>query len=69
MEKDKDSINYVTWHQYYLNGHEAQVNDFINPLTFYYLPMQIESMLKTIKKSRKSISMWLCMLFKLLSIS
>ncbi|XP_047366033.1 heparanase-like [Vespa velutina] len=59
LEKDKDSINYVTWHQYYLNGHEAQVNDFINPSTFYFLPMQIDSMLKTIKKSRKSISMWL----------
>ncbi|KAI4479544.1 hypothetical protein M0804_010941 [Polistes exclamans] len=59
MKNDKDSINYVTWHQYYLNGREAEVKDFINPLTFYYLPVQIESMLNTIKQSRKSISMWL----------
>lgn len=69
LENDKNNINYVTWHQYYLNGHEAQVNDFINPTTFCYLPIQIESMLKTIKKSRKSISMWLCKLFKILNMS
>ncbi|KAI4503009.1 hypothetical protein M0802_002053 [Mischocyttarus mexicanus] len=59
MKNDKDSINYVTWHQYYLNGRDAEVKDFINPSTFQYLPTQIEIMLNAIKESRKSISMWL----------
>ncbi|KAK2575304.1 hypothetical protein KPH14_008153 [Odynerus spinipes] len=59
LEKDKDSIDYVTWHQYYLNGHKAQAKDFVNLSTFYYLPMQIEHMSQIIDRSKKPISMWL----------
>ncbi|CAK9807773.1 HPSE [Anthophora quadrimaculata] len=57
LENDKDSINYVTWHQYYLNGREAKIEDFINVSTFNYLPMQIKSMNEAIQLSGKS--MWL----------
>ncbi|XP_076759438.1 heparanase [Xylocopa sonorina] len=59
LENDKDSINYVTWHQYYLNGREAQVTDFINISTFNYLPMQIKSMEEAIESSGRAIPMWL----------
>lgn len=61
LKNDKDSVNYVTWHQYYLNGREAQISDFINVSTFNYLPMQIESVNQAIKSSEKDIFMWLCM--------
>lgn len=60
LENDKDSINYVSWHQYYFNGRDAQITDFINISTFNYLPMQIKSMQEAIQSSGKSISMWLC---------
>ncbi|XP_015439396.1 PREDICTED: heparanase-like [Dufourea novaeangliae] len=59
LKNDKDSVNYLTWHQYYLNGREAQVTDFINVSTFNYLPMQIRSMNEAIKSSGKNIPMWL----------
>ncbi|XP_031842931.1 heparanase [Nomia melanderi] len=59
LKNDKDSVNYVTWHQYYLNGREAQIADFINVSTFNYLPMQIESVNQAIKASEKDILMWL----------
>ncbi|XP_054001541.1 heparanase-like [Hylaeus anthracinus] len=59
LKNDKDSVNYVTWHQYYLNGREARVADFINVSTFNYLPMQIKSMKEAIKLSGKNILMWL----------
>lgn len=61
LENDKNSINYVTWHQYYLNGKEAQLIDFINISTFNYLPKQIKSMQEAIQSSEKIIPMWLCM--------
>ncbi|CAL7938471.1 unnamed protein product [Xylocopa violacea] len=59
LRNDKDSINYVTWHQYYLNGREAQLTDFINVSTFNYLPMQIKSMKEAIESPGRAISMWL----------
>lgn len=59
LENDKNSINYVTWHQYYLNGKEAQLIDFINISIFNYLPKQIKSMQEAIQSSGKIIPMWL----------
>ncbi|XP_076240617.1 heparanase [Calliopsis andreniformis] len=59
LENDEDSVNYVTWHQYYLNGKTARVIDFINVSTFDYLPMQIKSMQDVIEFSGKNVSMWL----------
>jgi len=38
LSNQKNTVNYVTWHQYYLNGREAKVNDFVKPLTFNWLP-------------------------------
>ncbi|XP_043601188.1 heparanase-like [Bombus pyrosoma] len=59
LENDKNSVNYVTWHQYYLNGREAQLTDFINISIFNYLPKQIKSMQKAIISSGELIPMWL----------
>lgn len=61
LKNDKNSINYVTWHQYYFNGKEAQLIDFINISNFNYLPKQIKSMQEAIQSSGKIIPMWLCM--------
>lgn len=60
LENNGASIDFVTWHQYYLNGREAQLKDFINPATFNYLPMQIKSMNATINASGQKIKMWMC---------
>ncbi|XP_076301398.1 heparanase [Lasioglossum baleicum] len=59
LKNDKDSVNYVTWHQYYLNGREATVADFINVSTFNYLPEEIRSMQQAIALTGKDILMWL----------
>ena len=60
LENCGDSVDWVSWHQYYLNGREAQVKDFVDPLTFNYLPLQIKSMAATIKASGQQMRMWLC---------
>ena len=56
-------VHYVTWHQYYLNGREATVKDFIDPPVFNWLPIQIKSLGKSVAASGKNVSMWLCMYF------
>lgn len=61
LSNQKNSVNYVTWHQYYLNGREAKVVDFVNPATFNLLPAQINSLRHSIAESGKNIPMWLCM--------
>jgi len=60
LSNQKNTVNYVTWHQYYLNGREAKVNDFVKPLTFNWLPAQIDSIKQFIAESGKDVSMWLC---------
>lgn len=59
LRNDEDSVDYATWHQYYLNGREATVLDFINVSTFNYLPAQIALFYTAIKSSGKTIPMWL----------
>ncbi|XP_033322197.2 heparanase [Megalopta genalis] len=59
LKNDKNSVNYVTWHQYYLNGREAKIADFLNIATFNYLSEQIKSMQQAIASSGNNILMWL----------
>lgn len=61
LENDENSINYCTWHQYYLNGREARVEDFINPVTFDFLTSELKSVKNTIDSVGQNLSMWLCM--------
>ncbi|XP_011863950.1 PREDICTED: heparanase-like [Vollenhovia emeryi] len=59
LSSQTDTVNFVTWHQYYLNGREAEVKDFVNPNTFNWLSKQIESMKEYIAKSGRTVPMWL----------
>ena len=65
LENEENSIDYVTWHQYYLNGRTAQVQDFINPDVFNILSSQIKSLENVIQATKKTIPMWLCKNFSL----
>lgn len=60
LESKKNIVNYVSWHQYYLNGREAKAIDFVNPRIFNWLPMQIKSIGNVITASAQNVSMWLC---------
>lgn len=59
LKKGRHCIDFLTWHQYYLNGHIAKKEDFYNSSVFERLPEQINSLKKTIKLSGQNISMWL----------
>ncbi|KAL6446435.1 hypothetical protein ACFW04_001186 [Cataglyphis niger] len=59
LRSQSSIVNYITWHQYYLNGREAVVKDFVDPLIFNWLPAQIKSMEEFIAASGKNVSMWL----------
>ncbi|GAB1860011.1 Heparanase [Camponotus japonicus] len=59
LRSQSSTVNYVTWHQYYLNGREAIVKDFVNPLIFNWLSAQIKSLGEFITASGKNVSMWL----------
>lgn len=60
LKNQRSTVDYVTWHQYYLNGREAKTKDFVNPLTFNWLPSQIKGMQEFVAASGKNVSMWLC---------
>lgn len=59
IENIKGCIDYVTWHQYNLNGHIAKVEDFVNAASLNRLPEQIKSIIESVNMK---IPMWLCML-------
>ncbi|KAK0097774.1 hypothetical protein PV326_013813 [Microctonus aethiopoides] len=59
LKNDKNSISYVTWHQYYLNGREATTKDFVNPEVFNRLPTQIDRVKNAIKEAGQNITMWM----------
>lgn len=54
-----DYINAVAWHQYYLNGREATLDDFWVPDTFDLLKSQIDTMRENIDGIRGDTPMWL----------
>ena len=42
LETSDDVIDAVTWHQYYLNGRTATVEDFLDPMVLNRLQEQME---------------------------
>ncbi|XP_014216649.1 heparanase-like [Copidosoma floridanum] len=56
LENINDSIDYVSWHQYYLNGHVARAEDFIDSKVFNKLPAEIDVMTQSLNTG---IPMWL----------
>lgn len=59
LKKGADCISYVTWHQYYLNGHIAVKEDFLNASVYERLPDQINTVKEAIKLSGQTIPMWI----------
>lgn len=51
-------VNVRSWHQYYLNGRTAKLEDFWNPVTFELLRKQIETM-KAHTEKYSQMPMWL----------
>jgi len=60
LKNDEDCIDFVTWHQYYINGKKAKAQDFIDPKVFNILSEQIKSLQDVIDGAEKKIPMWLC---------
>lgn len=54
-----DYLNAVAWHQYYLNGRIATLEDFWIPDTFDLLKSQIDTMRENIDGIRGDTPMWL----------
>lgn len=61
LNNSKSTVDFLTWHQYYLNGREAKVMDFVDPNVFNRLPMQVDRVQDVITQSNKKIRMWMCM--------
>lgn len=59
LKHEKRTIDYFTWHQYYLNGREAEVSDFLRPEVFNTLPSAIASLKETINSSGRQVQMWM----------
>ncbi|KAF7993018.1 hypothetical protein HCN44_005799 [Aphidius gifuensis] len=51
LKNQDNSIDFVTWHQYYLHGKTAKVDDFINPKVFNQLSSQIKQINNATKNS------------------
>lgn len=60
LENVDDCIDYVTWHQYYLDGRIATVQDFVNASVFNKLPAQIKTMKEALNSIKRDFPMWLC---------
>lgn len=63
LKNANQSIDYLTWHQYYLDGKTATVNDFINSTVFNYLPNEINNLKKIQEKFNPKIPMCICKIF------
>ncbi|KAJ8674006.1 hypothetical protein QAD02_005268 [Eretmocerus hayati] len=59
LKNVENCVDGVTWHQYYLNGHVAQVDDFVNYKVFNRLSSEIDAMNSAIKSSGKNLPMWI----------
>lgn len=59
IKNQQNSVDFITWHQYYLNGRIAKPMDFIDPKVFNQLPTQINDVKDVIKKTSKNIKTWI----------
>lgn len=56
----EDCIDYFTWHQYYVNGRVAQVQDFVNSTVLNLFVADISKVNETLKSVNSNYSYWLC---------
>ncbi|KAK2176167.1 hypothetical protein NP493_678g01053 [Ridgeia piscesae] len=47
-----NSLDAVTWHQYYINGRTATVSDFIDPEILDYFPQQVDEVKAAVREAR-----------------
>ncbi|XP_067012004.2 heparanase [Anabrus simplex] len=56
---DDQTLNAITWHQYYLNGRTATVADFISPQTLNVLEQQIKAVEEVVADFFPEVPIWL----------
>jgi heparanase 1 len=52
-------LDALTWHHYYLNGHLATLNDFLDPKVLNYLPKMFETVNFFLSKHEIKKPLWL----------
>ena len=60
LMSDKNTVDFVTFHQYSLNDKEAEVQDFINPEVFNKLSNQIKAIQNAVNAAGKKTPIWMC---------
>ncbi|XP_014237707.1 heparanase-like [Trichogramma pretiosum] len=59
LKTASDCVDYVSWHQYYLNGRTATREDFLNSTVFNILPDQIDIIKNVMRSNERNIPVWL----------
>jgi len=59
LKEGRKLIDFATWHQYYLNGHIAKKEDFLNPSVFERLSVQIDVVKEAVRLSGQDVLMWI----------
>ena len=58
-------IDYLSWHQYNINGHSANVEDFLNFSTFNHFISQVNIVNHILESNTVKLSHWLCKYFNI----
>ena len=59
VKYSRNSLNALTWHQYYLNGHTCTKKDFLNVTVLENLRSEIIELNKFLAKKNINLPMWL----------
>jgi heparanase 1 len=59
VKYSRNSLNALTWHQYYLNGHTCTQNDFLNVTVLENLRSEMLELSKFLSKKNIKLPMWL----------
>ena len=57
--KKESVLDALTWHHYYLNGHTATLQDFLDVQPLDYLPKMFKTVQKFLKKKKIAKPLWL----------
>ena len=52
-------LDAITWHHYYMNGHTATLEDFLDTKPLNYLPKMFDTVGNFLKKRRINKPLWL----------
>ena len=59
QRKGKSVLDALTWHHYYLNGHTATLQDFLDPQPLDYLPKMFKTVQQFLNKKKIRKHLWL----------